>query len=963
MPHPLRRLAIGCALLAFQVGEAAAHDRVYELYDWRNGLGNETVLGVAQDAEGFIWIGTTSGLLRFDGSEFKRVSRRSSELLPDRSATGPIYLMQDGELAVVRDGVPVPVLDAHGEPMSASRTFAAVSADGSLWFVSAAGAQCLRPDGARARVADVSTLGECRAVSPGPGAALYAWSGGTLLCVEPSGERRAVARMREPARVLERAAGGVVALDWDGVVVCVDAGVERVIGPTLGRPCDIVERGGTTWASFDTGLYRIGSDDSIERIGAIGEIPGGPALLVDRESNVWMPNGPAGAGLFMFPELDTVQLSLGRDKFPRSVVVVDGAPWFGAWWGAFRAAPGPHGWQVVDVDAAGWSLPVSDAAGRVWIASNDSFTAWSSAQRVVTAPAAGVRDNFRGARARDGGLWLPTNAGLFRVDAGADQPRRVLSEFPEPPVAVESTSRWHVFESSAGDLFVAQDERVCCGSADDVARGGAVAWRRSSFGPGMPLTALAELRGFGVLAAVTNRGFFHWDGARWIALPFAGVAQPVPRGCALAAGEDGTVWLLLEQELMRIRANAQLSAGYEVVERLSPRQGLPGTRIGDIAADGAGGLWLVLQSSVVHLPAAARARTTPPWRMQLVEASVDGRAVDLGAPIELPYSRNRLQLRFAALSYTERSSMRFRLRLHPDEPWEPALAEPVFRFVDLPSGRYDVEAQSSADGVHWPEPGVSLGFAVLRPWYLQSWFVALALVALAGAAFGLHRLRVGALLRLERQRARIAMDLHDEIGAGLGGIGLLAELAARPATAPERRVELAGRVAEISARLSGSLQDIVWSLRPGATRLESLAAHIVERGHVLCADGKPEFVSEIPERLADVAISLHVRRDVLLIAQEALHNVRRHAAAARVRVRLEPLGRRWRLSIADDGVGLRGATTGASGASGLGLDSMRQRARRIRAELAWRDADGGGTLVTLVFDPTADTSADAEERR
>src|SRR5262249_36638498 len=172
---------------------------------------------------------------------------------------------------------------------------------------------------------------------------------------------------------------------------------------------------------------------------------------------------------------------------------------------------------------------------------------------------------------------------------------------------------------------------------------------------------------------------------------------------------------------------------------------------------------------------------------------------------------------------------------------------------------------ASADGSRWQDGEAHLSFRVLRPWYLQAWFVALWIGAAALLAWSWHRMRLASSIRLERQRARIAMDLHDEIGAGLGGIGLMASLVARGDTSPDRRAELSGKIAEIARTLGGSLQDIVWSLRPGAARMESLAAHIVDRGQALFADGRPEFISTISEDLPAVALSLPVRREVLLI--------------------------------------------------------------------------------------------------
>jgi signal transduction histidine kinase len=232
-----------------------------------------------------------------------------------------------------------------------------------------------------------------------------------------------------------------------------------------------------------------------------------------------------------------------------------------------------------------------------------------------------------------------------------------------------------------------------------------------------------------------------------------------------------------------------------------------------------------------------------------VEAAVDGRPLQARARgrIRLPYRRNRLELRFAALSYRDPGLVRYRSRLNPDEPWSPPTRQPFFRFVDLQPRRYRVEVEATLDGQRWSRARPEVVFEVMPPWYATWWFRALAVAALAGALWLTYRLRVASLLKQERQRMRIAMDLHDEVGSGLGSIGVLAGLVARPDLPEAQRANLSERITGVSRELSQSLGDIVWSLRTGAGNLDSLWHRILDRGRPLFASGNPALQVSAPD--------------------------------------------------------------------------------------------------------------------
>jgi signal transduction histidine kinase len=195
------------------------------------------------------------------------------------------------------------------------------------------------------------------------------------------------------------------------------------------------------------------------------------------------------------------------------------------------------------------------------------------------------------------------------------------------------------------------------------------------------------------------------------------------------------------------------------------------------------------------------------------------------------------------------------------------------------------------------------------------------------------------------------MDLHDEMGSGLGSIGILAELAAGNRVDEERRRTLSMRIAETAGELGSALDEIVWSLRPGAGTIQELAAELAERGRDLFPDGKASFQALFPAAWPLVRLSPAVRRNLQRIAVEAMHNAARHSGAGSVTLGLAPHGRRWRLWVADDGKGM--PPEAEISGNGLGLSGMRRRAEEIGAALALESAPGGGTTVTLEFDPAA----------
>jgi signal transduction histidine kinase len=240
----------------------------------------------------------------------------------------------------------------------------------------------------------------------------------------------------------------------------------------------------------------------------------------------------------------------------------------------------------------------------------------------------------------------------------------------------------------------------------------------------------------------------------------------------------------------------------------------------------------------------------------------------------------------------------------------------------------------------------------LTPFYRSAWFLMLMVADAAAFVLAAYRTRIARTLALERQRTRIAMDLHDEMGSRLGSIGLLADLAADETVDEQRRMRLLNEIAETAAGLGLSLTDIVWSLRRGQMTMESLARHLAGHGRRLFPGNHPAFEPRFPDTWPVIELSLSAGRNALLVGLEALHNAAQHARPGRVVLELRPEGRHWRLMVSDDGQGFDHGVV--PGGGGFGLETMRRRAAEIGATLDVHSSAGHGTSVALLFNPKAE---------
>jgi len=211
-------------------------------------------------------------------------------------------------------------------------------------------------------------------------------------------------------------------------------------------------------------------------------------------------------------------------------------------------------------------------------------------------------------------------------------------------------------------------------------------------------------------------------------------------------------------------------------------------------------------------------------------------------------------------------------------------------------------------------------------------------------------MRVAQLLRVERVRARISTDLHDDIGASLSQIEILAEVRRqrmrhdRPANAPEpAAAEPLERIAETSRGLVDSMSDIVWAINPEVDSLADLVHRMRRFVEDTLGAGDIDVTFRAPESKVDLKLGADLRREIFLILKESVTNIAKHARATRVAIDFENSGRRLWLRISDNGQGF----DPAEATDGHGVASMRRRVAALGGRLTIDSAQGRGTTITL----------------
>ena len=981
-----RRVIFGVAAACLIFPVAAAPNYFTRTWQVEQGLPQNKVTAVVQTRDGYLWIGTYNGLARFDGVRFTVFDEGNTPELHSSRITslyeagdGSLWIgTESGDVAQYRDGrfAAVP-LHAHWH---AGKIYAITADDaGDVWLMNEAGELARARDQwvllpAKGAVTKVVSLAR------GPEGTVWVDREGRV-----SGLR--AGRLSAELSTNDYVQGCCAAHDG-GLWVASNGGIRkwkdgRWVADLGAAPWgwNIVVNftetssgmlaGGTT----GDGLWLLAASQTNTTCLHLNHTNGLPSdwvisLWEDREKNLWCGTG---AGLVAIRP-SNLEIISPPDRWQSCPVLSmlpapDGALWVGTEGaGLYRFRNG--GWTNFGPrqgirNPYIWSL-AADGAGKVWAGTwggglfaqrGDAF-AFAPGLETFLLPAPALY--FAGKE-----LWVGTTAGAWRYQDGRCETFPEVSGEPFGDVRAiirdHSATLW--FGTAGGGIVSLRDGkfrrfRKADGLSSDfieclqVANNGAL-WI-GTFGGGLnrfkdgKISVINRAQGLpnGVIGHIESDG----RGYLWMS-SYGGILRASETDLNLCAdGKLASVPFL----------TWGINDGLPTLECTEGSQSAGGK-----TADGR--LWFPTAKGLVAVdPAGVQLNAlAPPVRIEAMQVDdrifVEGKAA---GRLKVPPGRHRINFEYTGLSFVAPEKVRFKCRLDPFETeWADAGTKRVAFYNYIPPGNYSFQVIAcNNDGV-WNEAGDRLEFEVLPFFWQTAWFRALgslaAILAVGGGVWFDTRRRMRRRLEraerqrdIERERTRIARDIHDDLGAQLTRITMMSESAQGNLSDPGRAAAGLQQINDTARELTRSMDEIVWAVSPRHDTLESLATYFEKFAHDWLASAGIRCRLDLPLQFPEWHLMSEERHNVFLAFKEALHNAVKHSGASEVLIRMALKGKSFELTIEDNGHGFAVGEKSKPNpalpsrvAAGNGLENMRRRLAAVGGHCEILSGPGRGTKV------------------
>ncbi len=908
---------------------------------------------VAQTPDGYLWVGTKLGLVRFDGERFVALAvpegmsplRRVRALRVGRD--GALWIgLQDGRLFQRSDGVLSLMAEQVGPPGAAILGLC-FDRTGELWARTTKTLSRLAPGGWRHV--------PLTAVPPETDLRVWARSDGSVWTETTDGWTGVLGEKvtkRLTPTATERL-DAFVDIMLEGRTV--DAASRAAVAESVPRAA-LVDRRGRLWVAARGGLWL----QERERLRALGTADGLPESSVrlvqeDAEGNIWaLTNGGSlvrisTAAIYGLTKADglvgTTPFAVAEDAQGTVWIATSGG--LSAWReGRFTSYPKRDlGFETMALTIGGdGTLWIVSVGGRLFAWKEGHATpvplplAGDQREDVTALVAAGDEVLVGGTT---GALYRKEAAGFVRVEAGL--PRcRVEAPFQHPcPEGLNV-----ITPRRAGGFWIG------------TYGGGLYAWR-----PGAPATRVAPLPStLRIFDVVDGDGGVVWvagESGLWRIDPSGrvrrfGVADGLPDENLYAILDDGAGRFFVGSEAGILRlskraleARAQDGKAPLEVAQYRRSDGIPsdetlGTWDRPALRARVGVLMFTMTSGLAVIDPAL-ALPGPPLAVHVEEFLHDGMPVAVGPSLRLPAGRGDLAVRFAAPAFAAPQQVRFRYRLDGiDGDWRDGEDRRSIAYSHVPAGKYTLRiGAATADGARAPGEAV-LQFELAPHVWQTAWFRALG-VTLAGSLIVLLGLARAARSRARfalilEERQRIARDLHDSLAQVFTALSLQLDAVARQLPAAEGLARLRQTVVEGRRATRAA----IWNLRADAhpDGLERALRELIAPGE--------DVELRVATEGAPYALELAAENDLLMIAQQAVSNALEHGRARHVGIELEYAPDRLALWIRDDGQGFEPAAEPRQGH--YGLPGMRERAARAGGSLVVESSPGDGTEIGVVID-------------
>jgi signal transduction histidine kinase/ligand-binding sensor domain-containing protein len=938
---------------------------------------------ITQTADGYLWLGTTMGLLRFDGVKFVRYAPAGLNLPADNftyllgARDGSLWIGTSSGLGRLKDGR----YQTYIKPAEDSGISAILEDDqGTIWVTRY---RILPSQGPLCRIEGngLHCFGKADGIPVRYGLGLTKdksgniWFGSSVLCrwrpgsadtylnylqkslgnsdvvdvaAGKSGEIWAAIGQVGPGMGLRHFSSG----KWADYVI---PGLD---GPRVLSSALFVDRNQSLWVGTNKGVYRV-HDGIADHYGISDGLSGDSVgdIYEDHEGNIWLSTN---GGLDMFRDTAVVSYSSRQGLSPLSYSILalwDDSIWIGED-NVVDILKGGHHSVLASKDLAGYSVTAlfQDHLGTVWVGAGGNLLTYQHdrLEKVLTIKM-GQGNFFAVEEDTNHNIWALTDYGLFSLKNRIA--RKVLS--------TGSNSRWRgTLPDPAGGIWIAAHNGELTHYAEGTLRTIPLNLHDSSF---EVLGIIADSDN-SVLEFTTN-GLFRWDNHGWKVLNSRN-GLPCDLIYSAIKASDGALWLFSRCGLVKIERSevekwhqeSDSKLAIEIFDKFDGMRvpGLP-IRAQPVASETSDGrLWFIEPDSAQTIDPKQVYKNSilPPVYIEKIIADRKDYAVENG--LHLPPLSRDVEIDYTALSFAVPQKVRFRYRLEGrDTSWqEPETRRQAF-YTDLRPGKYRFHVIACNNSGVWNEEGASLDFNIAPAWYQANWFRIACAAAFLVALWFIYQLRLRQLhhqfsIGLEarvNERTRIARDLHDTLLQSFHGLLLRFQTVyALLPSRPEEAKQSLGSVIDQAAQAITESRDAVQGLRSSTIESNDLAAAIRAFGEELSADetNRNSAVFQVQVEGTPRNLNPILRDDVYRIACEALRNAFRHAQARQIEVEIRYDEGHIRLRVRDDGKGIDPKFLRGDGREGhYGLHGMRERSELVGGKLTVWSNLNSGTEVEL----------------
>jgi len=908
----------------------------YNRQTWvmENGLPQNTVQALAQTSDGFLWIGSEVGLVRFDGNSFTTYDQNSKPALPGNdvqsllaASDGSLWIDTTDGLAHLQNNAVTTFSTANGLPSNSIRSVRQ-SSDGRIIVLTQAGEVGI--EGGRVAPSQYDNLQETAVLFQ------FQLSDGTNALVSRTNVEFAHHGHTQHTFTVGR--------DLPGTRIQTAS----------------TDRSGTLWIGTNSGLVRY-LTGKLDRFPLTDPLATASILsiLQDHEGNLWVGTESGGLHILRDERFRTLGSRDGLSSDATTTVVEDatGILWIGtSGYGLNAVTRSGSSFARTKTystrDGLTSDIILSLAAapdGDLWVGTPDGLNRIHHNTISTYTTADGLPDDFiRSLHVDpDNSVWIGTRRGLAHLTQNTGlhidtftQATGLGSDLVGAMARDKNGNLWVATLAGLSRLTGNQNTSITNFTA------------ANGLSSNVITSLLPRENGF-ILVGTQDHGWNIWNGQHFSPVTHSGLSHTTIH--AILHDNDGHLWFATANGIAR--CDCDMHGGFSNWMEFGPADGLRTRQMATNSHPSAwrsrdGLLWFATPKGLVEVdPAHFPVNTVPP-PVALVRFAVD----DIDQPVnvnllKVPAGHNHFQFDYAALSFTAPQKVRYRFMLEGfDHQWTDAGARRSAYYTSIPPGDYTFRVQAANNDGLWNNTGASLSFQ-LRPHFYQTiWFYLLLLAFAAALVFLAFRLR---LLRAEREfravlaeRNRIAREVHDTLAQGYVGVSVQLEvlselLRTNKTDAAVRHLDAARQ--HVREGLAEARQSI-WALRSQDTDEQNLPVKL--RRSTENANGHG----------LEAAFSLYgayrpmppgTEREILRIGQEAIHNVKKHAGAQHLSVQLEYGPAELALIVKDDGRGFESSNGAGSPAGHYGVTGMRERADLIGGTLEVTSELGTGTTVRL----------------